>query len=55
MEVNVLSFVANMKRELDDFQEDWLEQHKLNPEDFPLDLSDNSEWLEQYLAWVETK
>lgn len=54
MEQNLLSFVSEMREDLKEFQEEWLSNNELNPEDFPLDLPEE-EWFEQYLCWINSK
>lgn len=51
MEQNLLSFVSKTREELKEFQEEWLSKHELDPESFPLDMSEG-DWFEQYISWV---
>lgn len=39
-------------KSLEDFKAFWLEKHKTDPGDWPLELPEG-EWFEQYLAWME--
>lgn len=34
------------------FEENWKEMNKVNPEQFPLEMS-HGEWYEQYIAYCE--
>jgi hypothetical protein len=50
-------FVDEMKNDIEEFEEWWIEENKKNPEHFPMEFKKNNEglWLEMFLSWQDTK
>lgn len=50
-------FYKEMSSELENFKTYWIEQNKINPENFPLEIDDKNagDWNFQFLAYREFK
>lgn len=46
MEISIVKFVNQRKAELDKFAEQWIENNRKNPEDWPLRMT-KADWDEQ--------
>ena len=51
MNMKLAEFTEEMRKDFEDFKEDWMENAEANPVQYPLELPPG-EWFEQYLAWV---
>ena len=51
--MDLFEFIETTKKELDLFKENWLKNHAMNPENYPLDLGENNDglWFEQFTMW----
>lgn len=49
--MDVKAFTHHMREALEDFEEFW----QTEGEDHPQELSDEEEWKEQLLAWLEVR
>ena len=49
------NFYNEMSLELENFKTYWIEQNKINPEDFPIEIeNENSgDWMLQFLAYIK--
>ncbi len=53
--VTLTDFVQEQKELVDRFMEEWLEQRKSNPKDWPFELPSKAEWQEQFIAFISDK
>lgn len=44
-------FVSGLERELSDFKQMWVDENKLSPDEFPLEMNEG-EWYEQWIAHI---
>jgi hypothetical protein len=46
-------FVAELREEVSGFYDFWLEQHKVKPQEWPLEMEtgNEGEWWEQFIAY----
>ena len=46
-------FLAEIRTELNEFEEYWLLEHQRDPGGFPLEFSDDNsgDWIEQFMIW----
>lgn len=50
--MELLAFINNEKRSLAAFEAYWLQKHKQNPDNYPMNLNAN-EWWEQFTLFAE--
>ena len=54
-------FIKNKRQILDNFKKDWIARNKLNPDDFPIEIVEDSEyyaqreWDSQFEAYVSLR
>lgn len=49
--IDLLSFIAQYKRELDEFKDWWEYMREHFPNVFPSDLNSIADWEEQFIMW----
>lgn len=53
MQTNLYTFVDNMKQDLRNFEEEWEDKHRSEPENYPMFL-DESLWDEMFRIYLQS-